>query len=263
MHTPAFNEETPMGEFAGKIVIVTGGSAGIGRATALAFAREGARVVLGDVHKDGGRELESLLRSEGGQCRFVLADVARERDGAALVAAAVSEFGGLDFAVNNAGVEQSGQPIVSQTPEEFDRIMHINVLGVLMGMKHQIPAMVRRGGGAIVNLSSIAGLIGFPGAGVYVASKHAVLGLTKTAALEHAQDRIRVNAVCPGAVQTEMIERFTRHDPGERQTLEAAHPLRRFARPEEIASTILYLCSAASSFVTGQHVTVDGGYTVQ
>jgi NAD(P)-dependent dehydrogenase (short-subunit alcohol dehydrogenase family) len=194
---------------------------------------------------------------------FVRADVSREDDCRALVEAAVSNFGGLDGAVNNAGVEQSGRPLVEITEAEFDRIMRINVLGVLMGMKHQIPALLRRGGGSIVNIASIAGLLGFPGAAVYVASKHAVLGLTKTAALEHARDNIRVNAVCPGAIQTEMIERFTQHDPARRGALVAAHPLGRFGQPAEIAATILWLMSPASSFVTGQSITADGGYTVQ
>ena len=249
--------------FSNKVAVVTGGSVGIGRAVALALAEEGAAVVIGDLLVKEGREVESLINSSGGQCLFVRTDVAGEADCKGLVEAAVSRFGALDCAVNNAGLEQSGRPIVESTPEEFDRIMHINVMGVLMGMKHQIPALVRRGGGAIVNIASIAGLVGFAGAPVYVASKHAVIGLTKTAALECAPRNVRVNAVCPGAIQTDMIERFIHRDPAQRAAMTAAHPMGRFGRPEEIAGAVLWLCSAESAFVTGQSIVADGGYTAQ
>lgn len=255
-----------MARFNGKVALITGASAGIGRETAMAFAREGAHVVLGDVAVERGMDVERAILATGARAVFVRTDVSMESDCKALVDAALSRFGRLDCAVNNAGIEQSGTPILHCTAAVFDRLMHINVLGVLMGMKHQIPAMIGRsggGGGAIVNLSSIAGLIGFPGAAVYVASKHAVLGLTKTAALEHAKDGVRVNAVCPGAIQTEMIDRFVHHDPAARAAMTAAHPLGRFGTPSEIASAILWLCSPESSFITGQHITADGGYTVQ
>lgn len=252
-----------MPRFFGKVVIVTGGAAGIGFATALSFAREGASVVVGDLDEKRGREVEGLIVATGVKGRFMRTDVAREADCRRLVDAAVSGFGGLDFAVNNAGVEQSGTPILSATAEEFDRIMHINVLGVLMGMKHQIPALIQRGGGAIVNIASIAGLVGFPGAPVYVASKHAVLGLTKTAALEHAKDGVRINAICPGAIQTDMIERFTGRDQATRAALQSAHPVGRFGRPEEVAFAVLSLCAPESAFITGQSLTIDGGYTAQ
>jgi NAD(P)-dependent dehydrogenase (short-subunit alcohol dehydrogenase family) len=252
-----------MFRFNGKVVLVTGASAGIGKETALAFAREGASVVLGDVNVERGREVEKAVLATGGKAVFAKADVSLENDCKALVDLALSKFGRLDCAVNNAGIEQSGVPTVRATIADFERVIHTNVLGVLMCMKHQIPPMIERGGGAIVNISSIAGLIGFAGAPVYVASKHAVLGLTKTAALEHAKDKIRINAVCPGAIQTEMIDRFIHNDQTARTAMTAAHPLGRFGTPAEVAAAILWLCAPESSFVTGQHITVDGGYTAQ
>jgi NAD(P)-dependent dehydrogenase (short-subunit alcohol dehydrogenase family) len=252
-----------MFNFAGKVALVTGGSVGIGRETALEFARAGARVVVADILEGEGRETARAIESAGGEAIFVRTDVSVEGDLRTCIGAGVSRFGRLDFAINNAGIEQSGRPIVEATPEECDRILSINVRGVLMGMKHQIPEMQRQGGGAIVNIASIAGLVGFPGAAVYVASKHAVLGLTKTAALEHARDRIRVNAVCPGAIQTAMIDRFVGQDQEVKGDLIAHHPLARIGTAAEVASAVLWLCSDGAGFVTGQHITVDGGYTIQ
>lgn len=252
-----------MSRFSGKTVIVTGAGTGIGKEAAVALAREGAAVVLGDVAVERGREVEKTIIGMAAKAVFLRADVGAEADCRALVEAAVSEFGGLDCAVNNAGVEQTGMPVIQSTEHEFNRVMRVNVFGVLMGMKYQIPAMRNRGGGSIVNLSSIAGLVGFPGAPIYVASKHAVLGLTKTAALECAKYRVRINAVCPGAIQTEMIDRFLMNDPSARATMMAAHPLGRFGETADIASAILWLCADESSFVTGQQITADGGYTAQ
>lgn len=252
-----------MNGFLNKVAMVTGGSAGIGQATALAFAQAGAAVVIADILAQEGQELARHIESEGGRALFVRTDVAREAELKECVRQAVEKFGRLDFGINNAGIEQSGHPIVDSDGEEFRRIIDINIGGVLMGMKWQIPAIRAAGGGAIVNLSSIAGLIGLPGAPVYVASKHAVLGLTKTAALECAGDNIRVNAVCPGAIETVMIERFVQHDAAARQGLVAEHPLGRMGRPEEVASAILWLCSHEAGFVTGQHITIDGGYTAR
>lgn len=249
-----------MGASTDRAALVTGASGGIGRATALAMARTGAGVVVADIDAEGGSQTVQMIEREGGRAIFIRTDVTAEPDVRASVQQALDRFGRLDVAVNNAGVEQSNRPITEVTSQECDRILAINVRGVLLGMKHQIPAMLRSGGGAIVNVSSIAGLIGFPGASVYVASKHAVLGLTKTAALEHARNGIRVNAVCPGAIQTPMIDRFA----GEaKAALIEAHPLGRIGQPEEVAAAILWLCSPGAAFVTGQSITIDGGYTVQ
>ncbi|MBU3727987.1 MAG: glucose 1-dehydrogenase [Phycisphaerales bacterium] len=252
-----------MSDARSKVALVTGASAGIGRETAIEMARDGYSIIVADILVDEGKDTVRRIESAGGKAVFVRTDVSVESDVRASVQAAVSEFGGLDAAVNNAGLEQSGCPVTEVTQELCDRILGINVRGVLMGMKHQIPAMRARGGGAIVNLSSIAGQLGFPGASVYVASKHAVIGLTRTAALECAPLGIRVNAVCPGAIQTDMIDRFAGHDSAAKSALIAHHPLGRIGTVSEVASAIRWLCSTGSAFVTGQCVTVDGGYTAQ
>lgn len=252
-----------MKQFTGKVALVTGASVGIGREAAIALAREGAAVVVADVLEAEGAATVRDIQANDGKAVFVRTDVSKEADLKACVRAAVDQFGRLDIAVNNAGIEQSGRSIVDITPDEITRIFGVNVNGVLLGMKHQIPAIHKSGGGAIVNLSSIAGLLGFPGASVYVASKHAVIGLTRTAALECASKGIRVNAVCPGAIQTAMIDRFVQHDAKAKDGLIAQHPLGRIGQPAEIAAAIVWLCSKGASFVTGQYLTVDGGYTTQ
>lgn len=252
-----------MSDFHGKVVLVTGASSGIGRETALAFARSGASLVLADVLETQGFDVARLVEAAGAKAFFARTDVSDERQLQAAVASALKRFGRLDIAVNNAGVEQSGRPIVEVTSAEFTRIIGINVGGVLFGMKHEIPAMIRSGGGSIVNLASIAGLVGFVGAPVYVASKHAVIGLTKTAALECAGKKIRVNAVCPGAIQTEMIDRFVMGDAAAKRSLIAQHPLGRIGQPKEVADAIVWLASDEAAFVTGHCLTIDGGYTAQ
>jgi NAD(P)-dependent dehydrogenase (short-subunit alcohol dehydrogenase family) len=246
--------------FTGRVVLVTGGTSGIGRATAVAFAREGAKVVVAGRRAEEGAETVRLVERAGGEGRFVRADVAKEADVRALVQKALEAFGRLDFAVNNAGVEGDNRPLVEQTVEEYDKIFRTNVLGVLLSMKHEIPAMLRAGSGAIVNISSVAGLVAIPNASTYIASKHAVIGLTKAAALETARTGVRVNAVAPAAIDTDMYTRFAA-DPEVRRQVDAAHPVGRIGRPEEVAAAVVWLCSDAASFVTGHTLTVDGGFT--
>ncbi|MGZ5280527.1 MAG: SDR family oxidoreductase, partial [Pseudobdellovibrionaceae bacterium] len=241
-----------------KIAFITGGSTGIGRATALAFAKAQAKVMIADVNTDAGSMMARTIKEQGGVAEFVKCDVSKESDVKAAIEKTIQAFGGLDYAFNNAGIE--GEQFF--TPEcptnNWDKVIQTNLTGVWLCMKYEIPEMLKRGGGAIVNCSSIAGLIGFPGIPAYVAAKHGVLGLTKTAALEYAKSNIRVNAVCPGVIQTPMIDRFVHGEAQALQQLSAGEPVGRIGRPEEIASSVLWLCSDASSFVTGHPLVVDG-----
>lgn len=251
-----------MSQFAGKVALVTGGNAGIGRATALEFARHGAKVVISGRREKEGNEVVAEIKAAGGEAIFVKTDVSRENEVKALIDQTLATFGRLDFAFNNAGVEQNLTPLPEQTEETFDQIMDINVKGVWLSLKHQIPAMLKTGGGAIVNNSSVAGLVGMGMVPIYVASKHAVVGLTKSVALEYAKQNVRVNAVAPAAVETRMYQDFA-NTPQMKQMLNAAHPVGRVGQPEEIASAVLWLCSDSASFVTGQTFPIDGGYTAQ
>lgn len=245
-----------------KIALVTGGTTGIGRATSIALARAGATVVVSGRRKQEGEETVALLKKEGGKGLFVAADVSITADVARLVDTTVRTYGRLDLAFNNAGIESSTiAPTHQQDDADFDKVFAINVKGVYLSMKHEIAAMLKTGGGAIVNTSSVAGLIGMPGAGPYVASKHAVLGLTKNAALEYAKLGIRVNAVSPAAIETPMLDRFTESVP--RDMLASLHPIGRLGQPREIADAVVWLLSQQASFVTGQSLTVDGGFTAQ
>lgn len=248
-----------------KVALVTGGGSGIGRAAALAFAEAGAKVVISGRREAEGFETLGLIKQRGGQGLFVKADVSQERDVEQLLARTIETYGHLDAAFNNAGVEgEVGKQTHEQSLTNYRTVMDINVLGVLLAMKHEVAAMLKNGGGAIVNNASVGGVIGFPGASVYVASKHAVVGLTKTAALEYAKQGIRVNAVLPGGIETPMLNRFT-GGPGTDffNQLAGMHPVGRLGRPEEIAQAVLWLCSPNASFVTGLSLTADGGWTAQ
>ena len=246
--------------FGDKVVLVTGGTAGIGRVTAVAFARHGAKVVVSGRRKTEGEESVSLVEGVGAEGLFVRADVSQEEDVAAVVARTVEHFGRLDIAFNNAGVAERGL-ITDITVESYELIFGINVRGVAFGMKHQIAAMLKTGGGSIVNNASVLGIRPIPELSLYNASKFAVIGLTKTAALEYATKGIRVNAVCPAYVETDMTA-SVRADEQRCNTLLLLHPVRRFGTPEEVADAVLWLCSPGSGFITGVALPVDGGFTV-
>ena len=242
------------------VVLITGALTGIGRATALAFANEGARVVVSGRRDDAGQALVSELRAAGAEAEFIRADVRRENDVQNLVDKTVARFGRLDVAVNNAGTEGTPGPVTEQTAESYAATFDTNVLGVLLSLKHELRVMQAQGAGSIVNLSSTMGHRGAPGASLYTASKHAVEGLTKSAALEAASFGVRVNAVAPGPIDTAMLDRFT-GSADRKAGLVAGVPLKRTGRPEEIADAILFLASGKASFVTGQIVDVNGGKT--
>ncbi|MDT8446078.1 MAG: SDR family oxidoreductase [bacterium] len=254
------------GNLSGKVALVTGagGAGGIGRATALLFARQGAQVAVVDV-VDGGQETVRLIESLGGKGLFIPTDVTQADQVEAMVAKTLKHFGRLDYAHNNAGIEGIMGPIADCTVENFDRTLAVNLRGIFLSMKYEIPVMIQGGGGAIVNTASIAGLIGFPGLPAYVASKHGVNGLTKNAALEYATQGIRVNSVCPGAIKTRMIDEIGKQMgvPDAAQAFDGVHPIGRMGRPEEIAELVVFLCSDAASFITGAHYAADGGYTAQ
>jgi len=243
-----------------KVALVTGATSGIGRSTAVALAEAGARLVLTGRRPAEGEATAELVREAESEAAFVAGDITDESHVATAVKTALDRFGRLDIAVNNAGVEITGA-VVDANHDDYRRIFDINVWGVLCSMKHEIPAMIASGGGSIVNLSSIAGHVGMPGAGIYIASKHAVEGLTKTTALEYAERGIRVNAVAPGLIDTDMATRFA-GDPGadQRDQITAMHPLGRSGRPEEIAHPIVFLASDAASFITGHSLAIDGGW---
>ena len=246
-----------------KVALVTGGSSGIGRATALAFAREGAKVAVADLNIVGGEETVSLIESAGGEACFIEANMAEAASVEAMVKKTVETYGRLDCAHNNAGVEGALIRTTEYEEDQWDQVIRINLTGVWLCMKYEIPQMLQQGSGAIVNTASGAGLIGVKRMPAYVASKHGVVGLTKTAALEYAKSGIRVNAVCPGLIQTPMVERLTNAQPQLGEALVAAEPIGRTGRPGEIAESVVWLCSDAASFVTGHAMSVDGGYVAQ
>jgi NAD(P)-dependent dehydrogenase (short-subunit alcohol dehydrogenase family) len=248
--------------FQDKSVIVTGAGSGIGRAAALAFAAEGAHVTVADIDDQHGWATVALLRELGAQAEFVRVDVSRAADCAAMVEHAVNRYGRLDVAFNNAGINIGVAPIADVEDAQWERIVAINLTGVFLCMKHEIPAMKRNGGGTIVNTASVGGVIGTAGVTAYCATKHGVVGLTKSAALDHIKDGIRINAVCPGGTQTAMLAEWFK-DPEVERTAKAATPIGRMADPAEIARAVLFLASEESSFMVGHALVADGGLTAQ
>jgi NAD(P)-dependent dehydrogenase (short-subunit alcohol dehydrogenase family) len=247
-----------------KVALVTGASFGIGKATATAFARDGAKVVLADVSAEAGqRAADEIGKTFDVPTLFVKCDVSKSADVERLMKNALDRFGRIDFAFNNAGIEGIPAPTDECTEENWQRTIDINLKGVWLCMKYEIPIMLKQGEGAIVNCASIAGLIGFPSIPAYTASKHGVIGLTKTAALEYAKKKIRVNAVCPGVIDTPMVERFTGRNAEKSAALASGEPIGRMGQPAEIAEAVTWLCSDRSSFVTGHALVVDGGWTAQ
>jgi NAD(P)-dependent dehydrogenase (short-subunit alcohol dehydrogenase family) len=252
-----------MNEFQGKVALVTGGTSGIGRAAAIAYAREGAKVVVAGRRAAEGEETARLVRAQGGEGLFVPTDVAQEAQVKNLIGRTLEQFGRLDFAFNNAGIDQPPRQFLEQEVETYDQVMDINVKGVWLSMRHEIPAMLKSGGGAIVNTSSALGVTALPGIEVYVASKHAVIGLTKSAAVEFGKQGIRINAVLPAAIETDMYRRFVGENAESKAALTAMHPIGRIGAPEEIADAVIWLSSSKSSFVIGHSLLVDGGFTAQ
>lgn len=252
-----------MGKLDGKVAIVTGGSSGIGRATTLLFAQEGAKVVAADWDETKGAGVVEEIRKQGGDCTFVKVDVASPDDVQRMVNTAVETYGRLDVLFNNAGVEGEQAPTADCSLENWDRVININLKGVFLGMKYAIPKMLESGGGVIVNNASVAGIVGFQGIPAYCASKGGVIQLTKTAALEYARQNIRVNVICPGVIWTPMVERFVGGNPEMRTALAALEPVGRFGTPEEVARLVLYLASDDSSFCTGAPFIVDGGFVAR
>jgi NAD(P)-dependent dehydrogenase (short-subunit alcohol dehydrogenase family) len=248
----------------GKVALVTGGASGIGRATALTFAREGAKLVVADMNEEGGRQTVHILTENGGDATFVQVDVSNATEVEAMISKTVGTYGRLDCAHNNAGILGTPFiPMTDYTEDEWDQIMKINLKGVWLCMKYEIPQMLQQGGGAIVNTASGAGLVGSASFPIYDASKHGVVGLTKSAALQYAKQGIRVNCVCPGVIRTPMVQQGIEANPQFEEGAITRNPSGRFGKPEEVAEAVVWLCSGAASFVTGHAMSVDGGSLAQ
>ena len=247
--------------FKGKVAVVTGGASGIGRATSLAFAKQGAKVAVVDWKEND--EMVDLIKDLGSEAIFIKCDVSKAEEVKAMVAKVIAAFGRLDYAFNNAGIEGTQANTFDCTEQNWDKTIGVNLKGIWLCMKYEIPELLKQGKGAIVNCASVAGLIGFAGLPAYVASKHGVVGLTKTTALEYAKLGIRVNAVCPGVIQTPMIDRLTGKTKEAIEQFTGLEPMGRFGLPEEIANAVVWMCSDEASFVTGHAMTADGGFVAQ
>jgi len=247
-------------EFQNQVALVTGAASGIGRATALAFAKEGARVIVSDIHEPQGEETVAMIRRNGGEARFIGCDVSDHDQVRRLIGGTVAAFGRLDHAFNNAGTEGLPAPLLDSTDENWTKTLATNLSGVYFCMREELEILLKQRSGCIVNCSSIAGLRGFAGLGAYTASKHGVLGLTRSAALDYATSGVRINAVCPGVILTPMIDRFTRGDPKAAIELATQSPMNRMGIPEEIADAVLWLCRPGATYVTGTEIVVDGGW---
>jgi NAD(P)-dependent dehydrogenase (short-subunit alcohol dehydrogenase family) len=255
------NQEKAMKVLENKVALVTGGTSGIGKATAIAMGAAGAKVVFSGRRENEGEDTAKLIRQAGAECLFVCSDVSSEADVRALVQKTIATYGKLDCAFNNAGIQGSIDPLHEQSVEEFDKLMAINVRGLFLSMKYEIQQMLTQGSGAIVNNSSVGGLVGILGLSPYTASKHAVMGLTRAAALDYAKQGIRINAVNPGSIATEGMDRFVDEMGITTDDVAAMSPMGRLGQSEEIAATVVFLCSDAASYITGQSLVVDGGYT--
>jgi NAD(P)-dependent dehydrogenase (short-subunit alcohol dehydrogenase family) len=246
-----------------KVALITGAGSGIGRATALLFAKEGAKVVVVDANKDTARGTVDLIKKNGGEAIFIKADVSKSGEVQNMIKETVKKYGRLDVLYNNAGIEGEQAPTAECSENNFDRVIAVNLKGEFLGMKYGIQQMLKQGGGVMINTSSVAGLVGFSGIPAYCASKGGIIQLTRTAALEYATRNIRVNAICPGLIWTPMIERFSGKNEETIKQFSEMEPVKRMGKPEEVAALALFLASDDSSFITGAAVTVDGGYTAQ
>ncbi|MDZ8054961.1 MAG: SDR family oxidoreductase [Aulosira sp. ZfuVER01] len=253
-----------MDEFDNKVALITGGNSGIGRAAALAFAQKGAKVVIASRRIQESEETVSLIQNKGGTATFVQTDITQAIQVENLITQTVNNYGRIDYAFNNAGVEEPITSSVEKTEHIWNLIIDTNLKGVWLSMKYQIPQMLKQGGGVIINNSSILGLVALPNVPIYTASKHGVIGLTKSLALEHAQDNIRINCVCPGGIETDLLARNLDNlgEEGKNKFI-SLHPMGRLGKAEEIANSVIWLCSQAASFVTGQSFAIDGGFTAQ
>jgi NAD(P)-dependent dehydrogenase (short-subunit alcohol dehydrogenase family) len=250
-----------LNNFDDKVVLITGAGNGIGRATALAFAQQGASIVVADINRDDGEKTTAMITEAGGAATFILCDVTKDHDVQSMVNGTLETYGKLDIAFNNAGIEIEQSKLADGDEATYDKIMDVNVKGVWRCMKYQIPALLQQSTSAIVNTASIAGLGAAPKMSIYSASKHAVIGLTKSAAVEYGKKGLRVNAICPAVIDTEMFRRATQNDPQKEQYVRSLHPVGRIGQAEEVAAAVLYLCSDLAGFTTGIALPIDGGAT--